>query len=118
MAGPAPVVVLTGNVYSTALRTVEGRDPVPAGRDETGVWQRAREGYDGYEVCDVTVLTEGGGFAVVTYRLDALPGGAIPREGEHLLIRVRPFKAPLRVGFSYVEDVDVKAPVRAVPAAS
>lgn len=116
MSNPAPVLNMTGRVHSVLERTVPpvlARDAV---RDEHGnVTQRAVEARDGYDVHDVTLLTEDGGFATAVLMPEALVHleGELPTPGTETNLAVRPYVAWQRtgsrsfprVGFSIAGDV-------------
>jgi hypothetical protein len=89
MPNPAPVLRLHGTVHSTPLtRQVEAREARPEQRDPaTGeITQRAQEAREGYQVTDVLVLTDDGGFVTVLFRDEAVQaaGGFLPERGDSL----------------------------------
>jgi hypothetical protein len=82
MPNPAPILRLSGMVHGNPReRAVAPVEAAPAVRDEHGVvLKRAREARPGYDVHDVVVLTEGGGFVTVVFRDEAIAaaGGFLP----------------------------------------
>lgn len=91
---PSPVLTLSGVVYTVREREVQAVEARPAQYDDGGKFLRAAvEARDGYTVVDVTVLTDGGGFAPVVLSVAALEalGGALPAEGDTVTYPVRPF---------------------------
>lgn len=97
MTNPAPVLLLTGTVFSEPVaRSVAPLDARDAHTDpETGRSFPAREAQPGYDVWDMSVLTEHGGFASVVIRdqavADAGPSFALPAKGESITWPVRTF---------------------------
>lgn len=91
---PAPVVSLIGTVYAVRPRDVQAVEARPAQYDGEGKFLRAAvEARPGYTVHDVTVLTQGGGFASVVLSEDALAAlnGTLPSERDEVEWPVRPF---------------------------
>lgn len=81
---PAPVVHLRGTVHTAAVRVVEPYAGREAEHDpQTGRLTRAAvPPREGYEVIDVVVLSEDGGYLTVVVRdVPKSWGGELPRRG-------------------------------------
>jgi hypothetical protein len=131
----APITRCKGRVHAVApIRTVAAIEAAPAERDpETGrITKDAVEARAAYEVLDVTVHTDDGGYALVIMKDDALAGlgGTLPAAGDEVDWPVRNYvawagRAGRRfptVGYSVATDVFVaeraKQPARPSAVAS
>lgn len=91
MANVTPVTRLQGVVHNCSLRQVPAVEAREAERDEAGrITRDAYPAREAYQVLDVTVLTDDGGFALVLLRveLDGIApfeealGGVVPERGQ------------------------------------
>lgn len=116
MTNPAPVLTLKGTVRSAEPRHVRAVEARPAERDPDGrVVRGPIEARDSYDVVDVVVLTEDGGFASVLVGGAALARlqGEVPSLGDSVDWRVRcyvtwqgsPGRRFATVGYSLAADL-------------
>lgn len=91
----AALLDISGEVRRVDPRTVPERPAREAGTDESGTFRPAVEHRDGYEVVDLTVLTDDGGFATVLLGAEVLTAlaGSIPVNGDRVSYKVRTFIA-------------------------
>lgn len=101
MSNPSPILTIAGRVHAVVTRAVEPAEARPEQRDEQGNFLRAAmPARDGYDVLDVTILTEHGGFATVSFLPAALEamGGELPQAHSEVSYPVRPFVSWKRTG--------------------
>lgn len=88
MSQPLPVLLVAGSVREVTTRSVAPAESVPLERDDSGrVIRQPRDARPGYDVLDVVVLTDDGGFVTVILKADALEaarGGVVPERGERV----------------------------------
>jgi hypothetical protein len=101
MPNPLPVLRMQGLVRTVTERHVPAAEAREAEYDESGGLVRAaREYREGYDVWDVVVLTDAGGFATVLFRDLAVAeaGGFLPTVGDRLDVPVRCFASWQQTG--------------------
>jgi len=117
MSNPAPILTLAGKVHAVDLRDVPAAEAREARYDEETGRQiaPAYPARDAYQVVDVTVLTDEGGFATAMLMPDSAKAlnGELPSSGDVISWPVRPFvswqrsgsRSFNRVGLSVAGDV-------------
>lgn len=95
MQAPSPSLVIIGTVFDAEAREVPARPASPAQYDDRGkLAKQATEAREAYTAYDIRVLTEDGGFAVVSmyadHAADLFGGpGVLPHKGVEVAWRVR-----------------------------